>query len=228
MAFWISRTAPEFAAAIGTLASNPHHHLTFAFRAELSRVMQQFTHCRVKSGVCGFYHLGQPGPNGKGGSPWALLGDMLVKKYEVPVGFICVGVGGTRISKWLPPRGHYVRIRAALQSRLQQLQTECFPIACYEAPLLIEVGCQDSYRPLVVVSATEELQLIRAQQRDSSQETALRARIAAQLPLATKAAAADYVIQNTGSRQALIREADRVLDAVCRRVGVNPSALKPT
>jgi dephospho-CoA kinase len=120
------------------------------------------------------------------------------------------------------------RIRSALQSRLQQLQTECFPIACYEAPLLIEVGCQDSYRPLVVVSATEELQLIRAQQRDSSQETALRARIAAQLPLATKAAAADYVIQNTGSRQALIREADRVLDAVCRRVGVNPSALKPT
>ena len=120
------------------------------------------------------------------------------------------------------------RIRTALQSRLQQLQTECFPIACYEAPLLIEVGCQDSYRPLVVVSATEELQLIRAQQRDSSQETALRARIAAQLPLATKETAADYVIQNTGSQQALIREADRVLDAVCRRVGVAPNALKPT
>ena len=120
------------------------------------------------------------------------------------------------------------RIRSALQSRLQQLQTECFPIACYEAPLLIEIGCQDTYRPLVVVSATEELQLIRAQQRDSSQETALRARIAAQLPLATKEAAADYVIQNTGSQQALIRQADRVLDAVCRRVGVAPDALKPT
>jgi len=120
------------------------------------------------------------------------------------------------------------RIRTALQARLQELQTECFPIACYEAPLLIEVGCQDTYRPLVVVSATAELQLIRAQQRDSSQEAAQRARIAAQLPLATKEAAADYVIQNTGSRQALIREADRVLDAVCRRVGVDPNTLKPT
>jgi len=120
------------------------------------------------------------------------------------------------------------RIRLALKCRLEQLHSECFPIACYEAPLLVEIGCQDSYRPLVVVSATEELQLIRAQQRDSSQEAALRARIAAQLPLATKEAAADYVIQNTGSQQALIREADRVLDAVCRRVGVAPNALKPT
>lgn len=120
------------------------------------------------------------------------------------------------------------RIRSSLQCRLQELQRECFPIACYEAPLLIEVGCQDTYRPLVVVSATVELQLRRAQQRDSSERTALRARIAAQLPLATKEAAADYVIQNTGSRQALNREADRVLDAVYRRVGVAPNALKAT
>lgn len=120
------------------------------------------------------------------------------------------------------------RIRSALRSQLQKLQSEGFPIACYEAPLLIEVGSQDTYRPLVVVSATEELQLIRAQQRDVSGDAPLRARIAAQLPLAAKEAAADYVIQNNGSKQALLREADRVLDAVCRRVDVAPNALTPT
>jgi dephospho-CoA kinase len=120
------------------------------------------------------------------------------------------------------------RIRLELQCRLQGLQTERFPIACYEAPLLIEIGCQDTYRPLVVVSATEALQLMRAQHRDATKVAALRARIAAQLPLATKEAAADYVIQNTGSRQALLREADRVLDAVCRRVDVDPNSLKAT
>ena len=119
------------------------------------------------------------------------------------------------------------RIRSALQCRLLEIETLCLPIACYEAPLLIEVGCQDAYRPLVVVSASKELQLTRAQQRDSSEETDLRARIAAQLPLAAKEAAADFVIQNIGSRQALFREADRVLDAVCRRVGVDPIELKP-
>lgn len=119
------------------------------------------------------------------------------------------------------------RIRSALHCRLQELASQDVSIACYEAPLLIEVGAQEDYRPLVVISATEELQLIRARQRDFSDEAALRARIGAQLPLATKEAAADFVIQNLGSRQALLREADRVLDAVCQRLGVNPSDLKP-
>ncbi len=57
----------------------------------------------------------QPGATGGGGSPWALLGDLLVKKYEVPVGFICVGVGSTRVSHWLPPARGYLRVRQALQ-----------------------------------------------------------------------------------------------------------------
>jgi len=41
-----------------------------------------------------------------------------------------------------------------------------------------------------------------------------RARIAAQLPLATKVAAADYVIDNSGTREETERRTDEVLAAI--------------
>jgi lysophospholipase L1-like esterase len=58
----------------------------------------------------------QPGASGEGGSPWALLGDLLVKKHDVPVGFICVGVGGTAVSYWTLNGGGYARLQQAVQS----------------------------------------------------------------------------------------------------------------
>ena len=57
----------------------------------------------------------QPGASGKGGSAWALLGDLLAKKYDVPVGFICVGVGGTPVSFWTPRGRGYAQLKRALQ-----------------------------------------------------------------------------------------------------------------
>jgi hypothetical protein len=58
----------------------------------------------------------QPGATGEGGSPWARLGDLLVKKHDVPVGFICVGVGATAVSHWTPNGGGYPRLQQAVQS----------------------------------------------------------------------------------------------------------------
>jgi hypothetical protein len=66
----------------------------------------------------GFWQHGddpQPGATGDGGSPWALLGDLLVKRNEVPVGFISTGVGGTAVSFWMPEGKGYPRLKQALQ-----------------------------------------------------------------------------------------------------------------
>ena len=57
----------------------------------------------------------QPGASGGGGSPWALLGDLLAKKYDLPVGFICVGVGATSVSFWTPAGQGYPKLKQALQ-----------------------------------------------------------------------------------------------------------------
>lgn len=93
-------------------------------------------------------------------------------------------------------------------------------LACYEAALIVENGVADAFRPLVVVSAPEEVQVARAMARDGATEEEARSRIRAQMPLAEKTAVADYVIENTGSLEDLRRRTDEVLDAVCARLHV--------
>lgn len=95
------------------------------------------------------------------------------------------------------------------------------PLACYEAALIVENGAADAFRPLVVVSAPEEVQIARAAARDGATALEARARVRAQLPLADKIAAADYVIDNTGSLADLRRRTDEVLAAICARLGVD-------
>jgi dephospho-CoA kinase len=88
-------------------------------------------------------------------------------------------------------------------------------------PLLFETGQQDNYRPVVVVSVTEELQLTRTQQRDrSSSDTAL-ARVRSQMPLAKKVSLADYVIDNSGTDAETCAQADQVLQAIRSELGLS-------
>jgi dephospho-CoA kinase len=97
------------------------------------------------------------------------------------------------------------------------------PLVCYEAALLVENRLADAFRPLVVVAASEAHQVARATARDGEGEAAARARIRAQMPLADKVAVADFVLANDGSKEELEAAADAVLDAICGRVGVDPS-----
>ncbi len=64
----------------------------------------------------------QPIATGSGGSPWPALGDQLVGHLDVPVGFISVGWGGTRVDQWVPGANGpdsqplYNRLKDALQA----------------------------------------------------------------------------------------------------------------
>jgi dephospho-CoA kinase len=115
------------------------------------------------------------------------------------------------------------RIVAATLQRASELEAQNEPIACYEASLLVERGLADLFRPLVVVASDERHQIARAKARDSLTDADARARIAAQLPLADKLAAADYVIRNDGDLVSLVTSADDVLDAICKKAGVEPA-----
>jgi len=112
------------------------------------------------------------------------------------------------------------RIQALMRERMAALARRGEPLACYEAPLLVEVGSAEQLRPLVVVAATEEHQVARAARRDGMSETEARRRLAAQLPLAEKTKVADYVIHNDGSVLEAEAAADRVLDAICAGLGI--------
>jgi len=52
------------------------------------------------------------------GSPWPILGELLVRAGGVPIGFINVAVGGTGTNQWLPAAGTlYVPLREALAAQ---------------------------------------------------------------------------------------------------------------
>ena len=112
-------------------------------------------------------------------------------------------------------------IQAKMQSDADALAKAGEPLACYSAPVLLEAGGRDRFKPLVVVTASEELQIARGMARDGLDEASVRARLRAQLSSAERAAQADYVIDNSGALEDTLAQADEVLDAICRSLGID-------
>lgn len=106
------------------------------------------------------------------------------------------------------------RISAETMARVAALAERGVALACYEAALLVENGLADGFRPLVVVAAGIDTQRARLMARDGMTAEAADELIATQLPLQDKVAVADFVIDNDGSRRALVTRADEVLDAI--------------
>jgi dephospho-CoA kinase len=80
----------------------------------------------------------------------------------------------------------------------------------FDAALLIETGYHKKMDRVVVVYADEEQQMERLTSRDRfSREQAL-ARIRSQMPLSEKRKHADYVIENTGTREETEQQAREV------------------
>ncbi len=76
------------------------------------------------------------------------------------------------------------------------------PLVVYDVPLLYENGLEQSLPEVVVVWARPETQRSRIARRDQLSPEEIEARLAAQLPLADKAARADRVIDNDGDLEA--------------------------
>ncbi|MDF3071544.1 MAG: dephospho-CoA kinase [Polyangiaceae bacterium] len=90
-------------------------------------------------------------------------------------------------------------VRRLSQEQFAALEQRGELLAAYDVPLLFEVGLDAVLRPVVLVAASESTQLSRILERDGLAEADARARIAAQLPLATKRKRADYVLENDGT-----------------------------
>ncbi|MEO8476696.1 MAG: dephospho-CoA kinase [Actinomycetota bacterium] len=78
-----------------------------------------------------------------------------------------------------------------------------------DSPLLIETGRYLDVEVVIVVSADQETQIARLVARGVAEDDA-RARLAAQMPLAEKAAVADVVIDNEGTLEELESQVDRL------------------
>ena len=106
-------------------------------------------------------------------------------------------------------------IRARFQARLDELAAQGFAgIVVFDAPVMIESGTYKNMDRLVVVVTDDATQAARLQERDGTDEAQGRRKIASQMPLAEKAKLADYVIDNSGDREATAAEVRRVFAAL--------------
>jgi len=94
-----------------------------------------------------------------------------------------------------------------IADRLEQLK-DTDQIVVVDVPLLAEVGAAEMFDLIVVVSAGRGAQIERMRTTRGMDGEAARARIAAQLPAADRAAIADVVVSNDGSLEELSREID--------------------
>jgi len=60
----------------------------------------------------------QPLATNHGGSPWPILGDMLVRSLQVPVGFVSLGQGGSTVATWQPQNKQFYPLLRRLVNRL--------------------------------------------------------------------------------------------------------------
>jgi len=111
------------------------------------------------------------------------------------------------------------RIAAASAAAIATWADAGAGVVFYEAALLVENRTHLGMAGLIVVAASEAVQLQRLTSRDGIDEAAARARIASQAPLADKLAAATWVIQNDHDEAHLEGEVQRVVAEIETRFG---------
>ena len=111
------------------------------------------------------------------------------------------------------------RIAAASAAAIATYADAGASVVFYEAALLVENRAHLGLAGLVVVSVTAETQHARLVARDGMTPDEATSRITAQAPLADKLAAATWVIENHGDREALAAEVDRVALAIEAKLG---------
>ena len=103
------------------------------------------------------------------------------------------------------------KVFAAFTDQVKHLRdTRTTAIIVFDAALLIETGYYRNTDKTVVVYANQEQQIGRLASRDGFTREHALARIRSQMPLVQKCEHADYVVDNTGTREYAERQAAEI------------------
>ena len=106
-------------------------------------------------------------------------------------------------------------IRERFLARLDELAEKGFVgLAVFDAAVMIESGNYKNMERMIVVVTDEATQMARLRARDGTDDAENRRKIGSQMPLAEKAKLADYVIDNSGTREATAEQVRRVFAAL--------------
>jgi len=106
------------------------------------------------------------------------------------------------------------RITAAARNAIAKHDAAGEKVVFYDAALLVEKGLHRQVDQMVVVAVPKAVQRARLMGRDKLSKKAADQRIASQFPLAKKAALADLVIDNSGSRSQTKRQVQKLWRAL--------------
>jgi dephospho-CoA kinase len=98
-------------------------------------------------------------------------------------------------------------------------------IVVQDVPLLVETGLADAFDLVVVVDAPEEDRVNRMIQDRAMSAEQVRERIAVQADRQQRIEAADYVLDNSGTRAALLAQVDRLWADLRRATGLSEPTL---
>ena len=106
------------------------------------------------------------------------------------------------------------RIRERTLERFAQARTDGVPVLVYDMPLLIENGEYNQMDHVLVVDAADEIRIDRLVNSRGLDEEDARRRIAAQISREERLAAADSVVDNSGTRDQLLQQVDTFWEQV--------------
>jgi dephospho-CoA kinase len=108
--------------------------------------------------------------------------------------------------KWLENLLHpLIRLRI-----VDQLHAAISPYAILESPLLLETDQHLLVEKIIVVDVNEATQIARASLRDGSDIAQIKNIIASQMPRVEKLKKADFVIDNSGSKDATFLQVEEI------------------
>jgi dephospho-CoA kinase len=120
----------------------------------------------------------------------------------------------TRLNELLHPEV----FRHILDKLSQITQEEPSRRVIVDASLMIESGFHRQFDRLILVTSTEEQQILRLRSRNGLSEQQARSRIALQMPLADKFRFAHYVIDNSGSLNETSEQVDSIFEELDQSV----------
>ncbi len=102
-------------------------------------------------------------------------------------------------------------VMKAINRRFEQLTTSAQDaVVVVDVPLLLEVGVAHRFDRVIVVYVTENVQIERLMQRDGITKEEATEALRAQMPLSQKVEAADFVIDNSGTRDETQAQVEKV------------------
>lgn len=116
------------------------------------------------------------------------------------------------------------RLEAILHPRIGQrmdaiLSSLDAPYAVVAIPLLVEAGWTDRVDRVLVMDTSEDAQIRRLMRRDNVNRDEARRMLAAQAPREERLAAADDVVDNSGTPEALVDQIERLHRRYLKAVG---------